>query len=70
MNDSSTYRWLVGAALAVLGLVGLLISSRAHDAAMYWTGLLFFVFSIVLIFGLIRDGTTERQGGGAHGHGA
>jgi len=47
--------WVVGAMLGFLGFVGLLISSRAHDEVMYWVGLGVFVFSVLVIFGLIKE---------------
>jgi hypothetical protein len=45
--------WIVGALMALLSLFGLAMASRATDAAFYGVGLLFFLFGVLFIFGLI-----------------
>lgn len=46
-------RWVTGGLIAVLGLVGLVMASPAHDDMFYFAGLLIFVFAIFMIFRLI-----------------
>lgn len=46
--------WIVGGLVAVGGVLGLVLTGRAVDPVMYWTGLGFFVCSVLFCFGLIR----------------
>lgn len=45
---------LTGLLMAVLGLLGLLLASGAHDDEMYLFGLSLAGFATVFVFGLIR----------------
>jgi hypothetical protein len=51
--DHGYGKWVLGAAMAVLSFVGLLMASRAADAAFYWTGMTLFLFGVLFIFALI-----------------
>lgn len=55
--------WILGIAMGLISLVGLVLASRAVDQAFYWTGLLFFLFGVLFIFGLIgrRTGAAEDE---------
>jgi hypothetical protein len=53
-------KWVLGALVGLLGLVGLFAASRAHDADMYLFGLIFFVATLIFIFGLIGSSTGRR----------
>ena len=48
-----TGKWVVGGLVGILGLLGLFAASNADDDNMYLVGLVFFVASIVFVFGLI-----------------
>ncbi len=48
--------------MALFGLAGLLIASRAADATFYWTGLVFSLASVFTIFNLIRIAFDEAEG--------
>jgi hypothetical protein len=50
-------KWVLGALVGLLGLVGLFAASRAHDGEMYLFGLIFFAAAIVFVFGLIGSHT-------------
>jgi len=52
MGDIS--KWIWGAAVAVLALVGLIVSAQAHDSTMYWVGLAIFAFAIAFIFHMVK----------------
>ncbi len=57
-------KWIFGGIMALLSLVGLFLASRAVDATFYWTGLAFFLFGILVIFGLIGrayEGSHRRE---------
>ena len=45
--------WITGALFGLVGLVGLFMASGAQDDMFYFSGLVMFVFSILLIFRLI-----------------
>ena len=45
--------WIIGAMVAVLGLIGLFLSAYADDGVMDATGMLIAAFSVLFIFGLI-----------------
>jgi hypothetical protein len=47
-------KWIVGAAVAVLALIGLVVAAKAHDTTMYWVGLAIFVFAILFIFNMVK----------------
>ena len=55
-------KFIGGGVLAVLGLVGLAISARAHDGAFSLFGLLLFVFAIVVVFRFITLATAPKGG--------
>ena len=46
--------WLVGIMVAAIGLVGLVLASRAEDGALALFGGALFVFAVLFEFGLIR----------------
>ncbi len=51
--------WIVGGLVAIVGLAGLFVASRATDGIMYGTGLVFFAFGALFCFDLIRRGTDD-----------
>lgn len=53
-------KFVGGGVLAILGLIGLGISARAHDAAFSLFGLLLFVFAIVVVFRFITLATAPK----------
>ena len=53
----TTVTWIIGALVALLGIAGLFLASRAVDGAIYWTGLLFFAFSVLFCFYLVDRNT-------------
>lgn len=52
-------KFIGGGVLAVVGLIGLGISARAHDAVISLFGLLLFVFAILVVFRFITLATAE-----------
>ena len=57
MNDSrdgAIAPWLLGAAMGLLGLIGLGLASAAEDGVFYGTGLALFLFGVLFVFGLIN----------------
>ncbi len=55
-------KFIGGGVLAVIGLFGLAISARAHDAAFSLFGLLLFVFAILVVFRFITLATAPKGG--------
>jgi hypothetical protein len=53
MHDDGFGHWVLGAVMALLSLFGLFLASAAQDGVFYGTGLAFFVFGALFIFGLI-----------------
>lgn len=56
-------RWVVGFMVAVVGLFALYLASRAEDSVMYYTGISFFVASVLFNFYQIKqayDGTSHH----------
>ena len=49
--------WILGAAMGVISLFGLIMASQAQDDGFYYTGLLFFIFGVLFIFALIKRST-------------
>jgi hypothetical protein len=47
--------WVMGAIMAILGLVGLLLASHAEDGPMYIVGLIFFLFAVLFDFWLVKQ---------------
>ena len=65
MMDHGDGKWVFGGIMALIGLIGLFMASRAADEAFYWTGLAFFLFGVLAIFGLIgRSYEEPRHRGG------
>ena len=55
-------KFIGGGVLAILGLIGLAISARTHDAAFSLFGMLLFVFSILVVFRFITLATAPKGG--------
>ncbi len=51
--DDAIGPWVLGALMALLSLFGLFMASGATDPAFYGVGLLFFLFGVLFVFGLI-----------------
>ena len=57
--------WLVGAAVTLLGLLGLTMAAKAEDIGVHLFGMLLFGFSVAFDFFLIKlsyDRAEERAG--------
>lgn len=54
---------LVGALVAVLGMVGLFMASGAYDNAIFIFGLSLAAFAVIFDIGLIRRHFDRRSGG-------
>jgi hypothetical protein len=55
-------RWVIGTMVAVVGLFALYLASRADDPIMYYTGLGFFVASVLFNFMQIKQVFDHREG--------
>jgi hypothetical protein len=53
-------KFIGGGVLTVVGLFGLGISARAHDAAFSLFGLLLFIFAILVVFRFITLATAPK----------
>jgi hypothetical protein len=54
-------RWVVGFMMAVIGLFALYLASRAEDAVMYYTGIGFFIASVLFNFLQIKQAYDETS---------
>jgi hypothetical protein len=54
-------RWVVGAMMAVVGLFALYLASRAEDAVMYYTGIGFFLATVLFNFFQIKQAFDEHS---------
>jgi len=59
---SNDARWALGLCMALFGLAGLFIASRAADATFYWTGLALSLACTLFILNLIRIAFDEAEG--------
>ena len=59
---SNEARWGAGAGMAVLGLAGLFIASRAGGSTFYWGGLLIALAALLGIIHLVRVSFDEAEG--------
>ena len=55
-------KFIGGGVLALVGLIGLAVSARAHDAPFSIFGMLLFVFSILVVFRFITLATAPKGG--------
>ena len=55
-------KFIGGGVLAIVGIIGLAISARAHDMAFSSFGLLLFVFAILVVFRFITLATAPKGG--------
>lgn len=53
----NTPAWVLGIAMALLVLLGLIIASRAADSVMYYVGLGFCFFGVLFNYGMISRNT-------------
>jgi predicted membrane channel-forming protein YqfA (hemolysin III family) len=61
-------RWLVGFMVAFCGLFSLYLASRAEDPVMYYSGIVFFVASVLFNFWQIKQVYDEKSEAGGSGH--
>lgn len=54
--------WILGAAMAALVLLGLVIASQATDPVMYYVGLAFCLFGVLFNYDLISRHTSGGKG--------
>lgn len=54
-------KFIGGAILAVVGILGLLLSARAHDGAFAVFGLLMFGFAVLMLFRLIAISIDAKE---------
>ncbi|MDX6750433.1 hypothetical protein SH611_11500 [Geminicoccaceae bacterium 1502E] len=54
--------WIFGAIMGALSLLGLTAAAWAQDGMFHATGLLFFLFGLAMIFGLIHKHTGTSTG--------
>jgi hypothetical protein len=53
MREEGFGPWLLGVLMGLTSLLGLFLASAASDPMFYAAGLLFFLFGVLMIFGLI-----------------
>ena len=53
--------WLAGGMFGFISILGLMMSSKAHDAVGYYGGLGIFVGAVLVIFFLIHRGTAAEE---------
>ncbi|HVO15843.1 MAG TPA: hypothetical protein VMV26_11545 [Alphaproteobacteria bacterium] len=54
--------WLAGGMFGLISILGLMMSSKAHDTVGYYGGLGIFVGAVLVIFFLIHRGTSTKEG--------
>lgn len=60
-------RWVVGVMVTLVGLFALFIASRTHEPFMYYTGIGFFVASVLFNFYQVKQ-TYDAQSLGSASH--
>jgi hypothetical protein len=60
--------WLTGGMFGFISILGLMMSSRAHDSVGYYGGLAIFAGAVLVIFFLIHRGTDPQQNQSHSGH--
>ena len=60
MHDGSA--WILGIAMAVLALLGLIIAGNATDTVMYYAGLGLCLFGVLFTYGMIARHAGKRDG--------
>ena len=53
MREEGFGPWLLGILMGLTSLLGLFLASAASDRLFYAAGLIFFLFGVLMIFGLI-----------------
>lgn len=53
-------RWVIGVLVAIFGLGALLLASRAEQPIMYYSGLIFFIGSVLFNFQQIKQTYDEQ----------
>jgi hypothetical protein len=54
MQRETVAPWILGGLMGLLSLLGLVMANGAKDGVFYGVGLVFFLFGVLFIFGLIR----------------
>jgi hypothetical protein len=49
-----TGKWIAGAAIGLVAVLGLFMSANAHDAAFYYLGLAVFVLAVLVIGAMMK----------------
>ena len=56
-------QFFMGLAMVFVSLIGLILASKAHDGAIYWSGLAICAFGVLFVYGMIG----RYAGKGGHG---
>jgi hypothetical protein len=59
-----TFAWITGGVVAIIGLLGLFLSSRAVDLGFAGFGMALFFFAILYIFLAIKQSFDRAESGG------
>ena len=52
---------ILGAAMGSLGLLGLIVASRAQDDGIYVTGMIVFLFGVFFVFAMIKRNYDQAE---------
>lgn len=58
-----TCKWITGAVVGLIGILGLFFSAHAHGSTSYTAGLVVFVIAVVILFAMIKRQFDLKEGG-------
>ena len=55
-------KWVLGGVISLVAVIALFFSAKAHDDAIYYTGLAIFIACVLFVMYLIKRGFDEAEG--------
>ncbi len=55
-------KWIAGAVIGLIGVLGLFLAAHAHDDALYYAGLAVFVLAVLIIGAMVKRNFDMQEG--------
>ena len=57
-----TGKWIAGAAIGFIGVLGLFLAAHAHDGTFYYAGLAVFALAVLIIGAMVKRSFDMQEG--------
>lgn len=57
-----TGKWIAGGMIGLIGILGLFLAAKSHDATFYYAGLAVFALAVLIIGAMVKRGFDLEEG--------